>query len=350
MHIIYTGNTGSGKTYRCVSDILSKKIQEQYFIIHNIDGLKKDRFQNPDHVIDFNEHMQENGMHPDQFFTEDHLKKLAYMVKERTLQTDAKGRETYKRILLVVDEAYDYFSDYTKPKERFLSYHRHLGMRMQWMCIHINQIHFKYRYINNYEMRAKVTLPFCFLYQKYEKGIGCGFSITLKSKKVFQAYKSAELVEKKKPNPTWFILIGVILFFGYRYFYGGVLDDKLPEEKEIPAGAPRTPAQGQPIPMAVETPFTKSLRPLTVPIDRTWAFNGFIRTAKKTYHLIKNVNTGDQYQLTDIYPNLTPIQFSSNTLVCLDRTNKQLIRFVHLDPEQMMESGVVSNNQGRSSK
>ena len=51
MIIMYTGKPGGGKTYKAVDDILKLETQKKYVIIHNIDGLKKGKFKNPDEII-----------------------------------------------------------------------------------------------------------------------------------------------------------------------------------------------------------------------------------------------------------------------------------------------------------
>lgn len=201
--ILYTGKPGSGKSYRCVQELLSKEINEKYFIFHNIDGLVESRFQK---IERWDTYIKEKGISESVFFSKDYQVELS----ERVLEIEGRP------ICMVVDEAQEFFDRMEMGKKLYLSYHRHLGQEIRLLTHKDGNIHFDYRAVVELEYRAKFTtifkLPMIFIYQRLSSGEGLGYAVSRKKKDIFSCYKSFNAGGKiTKASPAMLILLLVMV-------------------------------------------------------------------------------------------------------------------------------------------
>lgn len=188
---LYSGLPRSGKSYRMVYDLVQMK--DKYYVVHNIDGLKKEVIG--DYGFDWVDYCDKMGMDIEQFFS-----------KEYQVQLSEAVREKYKRdMLVIVDEAHEWFDVHRKPLKMWLSYHGHLRQTV-WLVSHKDRnIPAVYRSFIQDEYRAKfskvIFLPYIFIYQKICAGEGIGFDFRIKKQDIFKLYKSQEGgYKREKPS------------------------------------------------------------------------------------------------------------------------------------------------------
>lgn len=228
MFIIYTGKPGSGKSYKAVSDIF-KKWNKEYFILHSIDGVKKEYFNEPGCLEDWQEkYINSEETSIQEFFTEAYQTELARNIKE----------ESGKRMMLIVDEAHRIFQDPNKDWLAWLSYHRHIGQTVVFITQNIMMIHHTYRKLMDYEMRAKISIGPLILYNKIENGESCGMTLNMKKKKIFKLYKSYEIEGKSYSNYIYAFIAVLVLVGGFYYFKNPIKSEaskkpRQPGRKEV---------------------------------------------------------------------------------------------------------------------
>ena len=190
MIVLFSGKPGTGKTYRCVRDLY--KIQDHFFIIHNIAGLKNELFEVPECIRTIESIVESLGVSSSAFFTVDCQTEITETIKKKY------GRN----VLMVIDEAQNILGRKDDLIKEWLSYHRHLGQEI-WLVAQRNlMIHTDYRALVEYELRAKndsiFSLPFIYMYEKLSEGERVGFSIIFRSKKIYNSYKSFNMTQGRK--------------------------------------------------------------------------------------------------------------------------------------------------------
>lgn len=205
---LYSGLPRSGKSYRMVYDLVQMK--DKYYVVHNIDGLKKDLLG--DFGFDWVDYCDKMQMDVEQFFSKEYQLQLSQAVKEK-----------YNRdMLVIVDEAHEWFDVHRKPLKMWLSYHGHLRQTI-WLVSHKDRnIPAVYRSYIQDEYRAKfskvIFLPYIFIYQKICAGEGIGFDFRVKKQEIFKLYKSQEGAYKREkpslalPMAIVGIIVGVYFF------------------------------------------------------------------------------------------------------------------------------------------
>lgn len=213
MFVFYTGKPGTGKSYKVVFDLF--RIQGQYYVIHNIDGLKHEAFKQPYLFKDWRTYISEEVAFSEfEIFTEQFQQKL----------TDEVWAKFQLPVLVVIDEAHRWFDKSKKDLKAWLSFHRHLGQDIWMVTQKQTMIHNDFRGLAELEKRAKNTfffnLPYLFVYQKRSGTDSCGYETARKKKKIFQAYKSFEISSSKSKKSSLFVpvLIGLVLV-GLVYFF-----------------------------------------------------------------------------------------------------------------------------------
>ncbi|MBN2515952.1 MAG: hypothetical protein JXC33_07965 [Deltaproteobacteria bacterium] len=209
---LYTGIPGSGKTYRVVYELLSKEIQDKYFIIHNIEGLKHDKFINKSHIKSFGQ----NGSlsySTDELFTYEVQKELSEQVKQKY----------NKSLLMVVDECDKLGFDMGSASiKEWLSMHRHIGQDIYLITQNRANIHRSLYNLVEVEILGKRGFIFNqFIYAWLANGEKFHTDRLPKKKEIFEAYKSFQLPEtaKKKSNLWRFMAVmGIAGFIGMGYF------------------------------------------------------------------------------------------------------------------------------------
>lgn len=209
MITLYTGLPRSGKSYKMVHDLHENK--DKYFVIHNIDGLKKGYLG--EYGFDFVEYCEKENIEIIEFFS-----------KEFQIKLDEAIHEKYKRdCLIIIDESQEWFDRNKKQLKMWLSYHGHLNQTV-WMVTHrASNLSSVYRSYVETEYRAKhgsmFNIPGIFVYNRISGGTPCGYAYVRKKQKIFDLYKSQNnKYVKRKPSyfiPVMFLLVvlGVVMFF-----------------------------------------------------------------------------------------------------------------------------------------
>lgn len=210
MITLYSGTLGSGKSYKMVAEL--SRLKDSYFVIHNIDNLKEGYLGK--FGLDWVKYCQDEEIEIDVFFSKDYQLKFSKTVFEK-----------YKRpILVIIDEAHEWFDRHVKAFKMWLSYSRHLDQDI-WLVAHNStNIPAVYRSFVGVEYRAKsgafVALPYYFFYNRIIGGQRGGYTFERKSQKIFDLYKSKEINNEKKTKvslmlPAMIVLamLGIVLFF-----------------------------------------------------------------------------------------------------------------------------------------
>lgn len=217
MIILYSGIIGSGKSYKMVSDLFEAR--HKYFVIHNIDGLQEGFLEAG---FDFVKRMEDEGIDAKVFFSKEYQEALCKSVEEK-----------YQRnVLVIIDEAGEWFGSQVKSQRLWLAYHRHLGQEI-WLVAHkATDLASIYRSFIEVEWRGKsgsmLYLPGRFFYQRISGGQRAGWKFEKINKEVFKVYKSSARQEIKAKKsflvPAAIIFIIVVLFAFIKlpgYLFGG---------------------------------------------------------------------------------------------------------------------------------
>lgn len=193
--VLYTGRPGAGKTYRVVYNLLNLE-PGKYFIFHNIDGLKQVLIEDGKYIQDWRE--------VDQFFTDAKQKQIC-----------AKVAEDYKRsVLVIVDEAQNWFGERSAGLKKWLSWHRHNGQDIWLIAQHNKMIHSDYYHLVEYECRAKRgTITKQMLYQYSVGGETWKTDRVKTSQAVFAAYRSFDGIEVQKKRSPMLLYAGAGIVF-----------------------------------------------------------------------------------------------------------------------------------------
>jgi len=206
---LFTGIPGCGKTYRAVYEL--QKESSKYYVFHNIDSLKMERFENGQFIKDFSKLDQDFIS----FFSVDNQSSLCAEIKEKY------GRQ----VLIIIDEAQSFLAKVNPVVMQWLSYHRHLGQDVWLITQNRYNIAREYNNLVEVEVQGKRGFVFnSFIYSWFASGERFKTDKLPKDKAVFDLYQSFNVEEqKKKKSGLWrfMIIMGVssvalgALFFFY---------------------------------------------------------------------------------------------------------------------------------------
>lgn len=279
MITLFTGLPGSGKSYKMVSELWKNK--NKYFIIHNIVGFQTEVLK--DYGFNWVEYCEKNQIEIETFFSKDYQIELA-----------AKIREKYKRnMLIIIDEAHEWFDRNVKALKMWLSYHRHINQQIYLVAHATKNIPQTYRTFVEVEYRAKsgafIFLPGYFFYNRIIGGQRAGFIFERKLKKIFALYKSHDLqvTDKEVSKKNYLIpaIVGlvIILFIAFLKAPQFIMGGDLPEQKELTSE----------IQMAKRPAAPAIQQKMEIPFDEKYAFVGQIAGRV----ILENRQTGVQNEL-----------------------------------------------------
>lgn len=218
MLFFITGVPGSGKSYYLVHYAYSNK-SKYTFIYHNVAGFKL-----------FN-----NFNFKDFFAFCEELYKI-YLENESDLQKDdillsAVKKHQYYKSLIIIDECHNYFSNYKKSLNWFLSYHRHLHIDLILSTQNLQLVNYRYRNFSEYFIRSVSSslrfLTHKFQYKKFSdatfRSDTCydTFSLPMRQE-IFSLYQSGDKIKGQKIFYKYylyfFLALGLVflLFFVFR--------------------------------------------------------------------------------------------------------------------------------------
>lgn len=205
---LFTGLPGAGKTYRAVYEL--QKVHNEYYVLHNIDGLREDKFDEGKYISRFPENEKEFR----DFFSLENQKRLHEESK------DKYGRP----LLIIIDECQIYLGKVNEGIKAWLSYHRHLGQDVWLITQDKYNIAREYNNLVEIEVQGKRGYVFkSFIYSYFSKGERVKTDKLPKDINVFNLYRSMTMDEVKKPKSKLmlFALIcgGLALGFGIFYIF-----------------------------------------------------------------------------------------------------------------------------------
>jgi hypothetical protein len=215
---IITGTPGAGKSFWAVYALLRKGMLEKYYVWHNLEGLKQE-LMGP-HIKRWTDYVEEGG--EQEFFSVENQKELVEQVKKGT-QTD--DRPEGKPILMIVDEAQNYFDTVNGEVKKWLTWHRHIGMDVWLLTQDRNNIARQYRNLAEVEVTGnKNHVIDTFIYSHKVGKTQFRIEKLKKDAAIFRMYKSFEHTgaEKKGSHLMHYmvasVLIGVALMvYGLAY-------------------------------------------------------------------------------------------------------------------------------------
>jgi len=305
MIMLYSGKPGSGKSYRCVSDLLEKGLSEKYYIFHNIDGLKSQKFECPDHVKDWSKYCSDEKINFRDFFTKEY---------QEALSTEIESKY-HKRLMIVIDEAQDFLDKSDDKIKKWLTYHRHLGQEIKLITHGDRSLHMDYRVLIEFELRAKhgkfINVPMFFVYRKIVAGEGIGASFTFKRKEIFGSYKSF-MVGDGKIKMSYAVPVFIVGLFiaGWwlfsspeRIMADGKEEGYVTDSKKVYGNVVEEKEYFQP--MANSMVKDKPVHELNVcrmdsvqRLKRDYVYRGHFNNEI----IIEEVKTGQQFYLSDVAP------------------------------------------------
>lgn len=210
MITLFSGIPGSGKSYKMVAEL--SRCKDKYFVCHNIDGLKEGYLGA--YGINFLDYCKEQNMEVVDFLSKDYQIEYAKAIHEK-----------YSRpVLVIVDEAHEWFSSHSKSLKMWLSYHRHIDEDI-WLVAHRStNLPAVYRSFIEVEYRAKhgsiLGIPGFFVYNRILGGQRAGFKYERKKQAIFDLYQSIQVDNtKKRKTPMMIpILILVVLICLVAFF------------------------------------------------------------------------------------------------------------------------------------
>jgi hypothetical protein len=210
MITLFSGLLGSGKSYKMVAEL--SRCKEQYFVVHNIDKLQEGYLG--EFGVNWIDYCKELNLDVSEFFSKEYQSEYSKAIFEK-----------YNRpILVIVDEAHEWFDRHVKTFKMWLSYSRHLDQTV-WLVAHSSKnIPAIYRSFIEVEYRAKsgsfLILPQFFFYNRVFQGERAGYTFERKKKEIFALYKSKEINTDKKAKTSYLLPVmgvlavsGVVLFF-----------------------------------------------------------------------------------------------------------------------------------------
>lgn len=211
MITLFSGLLGSGKSYKMVAEL--SRCKDRYFVIHNIEKLKEG------YLGDF-------GFNWIEYCTAENIEVTNFFSKEYQTELSQAVFEKYKRpVLVIIDEAHEWFDKQKKTLKMWLSYSRHLDQDI-WLVAHRSlNIPSVYRTFIEVEYRAKsgsfIFMPWHFFYNRILGGVRSGFVFEKKDQKIFDLYKSKDIHSETKKDGKSFILPAIIAFsiLGIIFFF-----------------------------------------------------------------------------------------------------------------------------------
>jgi hypothetical protein len=336
MIICIHGGIGGGKTYRVVNDL--EKYSNDHLILHNIEGLKPEKFQHPERFINIDSKYFSSGILPKDFFTKDFQEELTSQVRQK-----------YNlKILLVIDEAHEYFYEQNKQYLIYLAYHRHFGQTIILITQNTGNIHHSYRKLFSHEYRSKLDLKLFFVYSRLDKGETTGFNLVPKKQKVFEKYTSFQIEGRKYRNLLLitfpFILIGGWYLFTRNPFGEGSLFNGSPSQSIIPpASSPGTsPGNFSPSP-ALSSP---------APHESFWYYAGCVLFGSQWFNDLKKSRFlifSENFPMADFRQYFEDAQYIKHTdNVFVFRDKKLVIHTIFRRPEKDDQSGPSPGSPGRA--
>ncbi len=211
MITLFSGLPGSGKSYKMVAEAIKNK--DEYYIIHNIVGFKTEVLG--EYGFNWAEYIEKHNLTIEVFFSKEYQIELASQIREK-----------HKRsMLIIIDEAHEWFGHYCNALKMWLSYHRHLDQQIYIVAHASRNIPQMYRSFIECEYRAKsssiIFLPMFFFYNRVVAGQRVGYVLERKKKEIFDLYKSQDVNDKNiKQNKSLMVpillvlsLVGVYGFF-----------------------------------------------------------------------------------------------------------------------------------------
>lgn len=210
MITLFSGIPGSGKSYKMVAEL--SRCKDKYFVCHNIDGLQEGYLGI--YGINFLDYCVEQKMQVEEFLSKDYQIEYAKAVHEK-----------YDRpILVIVDEAHEWFSTHSRALKMWLSYHRHIDEDI-WLVAHRStNLPSIYRSFIEVEYRAKsgsiLGVPGFFVYNRILGGQRAGYKYERKKQAIFDLYTSIQVDNEKKRKTPMMIpaMIVVVLFLLIGFF------------------------------------------------------------------------------------------------------------------------------------
>lgn len=203
---MFSGLPGAGKTYRAVYEL--RGVCDKYYVLHNIDGLKEEKFDQGRYISRFPTGEKEFR----DFFSLDNQKKL-----------HEESKEKYGRpLLVIIDECQVYLGKVNDGVKAWLSYHRHLGQDVWLITQDKFNIAREYNNLVEIEIQGKRGYVFSsFIYSYFSKGERVKTDKLPKDLEVFNLYTSMTMNEVKKPKSklVLFALIFGGLALGMGIFY-----------------------------------------------------------------------------------------------------------------------------------
>lgn len=208
MITLFSGIPRSGKSYLMTAE--AWKGRDKYFIIHNIIGFKTELLKG--FGFDWVDYITKNNIEADVFFSKDFQIELAQKIKEK-----------YNRpMLVIIDEAHEWFDTHKKAIKMWLSYHGHLDQEIYLVAHASTNIPKVYRSFVACEYRAKSSsflfIPGYFFYNRLLGGVRSGYRLERKNQKIFDLYQSSDIKEKKRKKSWYipfliFVIVGCFAFF-----------------------------------------------------------------------------------------------------------------------------------------
>ncbi len=205
---LFTGIPGSGKTYRCVYELLKPEIKDKYFIIHNIPKLNELYFDGGEYIRSYADDKNELSYNPPALFFLENQKELTQRVQD----------QYHRPLLIVIDECQTWLDKYDERIKAWLSYHRHLGQDIWLVSQSRWNIHKDYKNLIELEIMGKRGFVFrSFLYSWFANGEHFKTDRLPKKKEIFKLYESFTIQSndgKKSKLFYWmagFILAAVII-------------------------------------------------------------------------------------------------------------------------------------------
>jgi len=353
MFLIFSGKPGGGKTYRAVNEILKPENQDKFVILHNIDGLKPEKFNCPDLVIDWRVKYIDSGLvsSVEEFFSEDFQTELSkhFMEKHK------------KPMLIVIDECHRWMQNKNDIMLAWLSFHRHLGQYVVGITQRETMIHHTYRALHQYELRAKLDLFFCFAYAKIENGESCGYSFIRKKKAVFDAYVSYVVESKSYSNKLFFAVVPFVVLGMWFFFQNPFEKDtetgasspgasspgaSSPGASSPGASSPGASSPGASSAVALTSPDTisrQSVTPKESPGERNdsffnindnYVFSGMVSFwSGKVLNLARSKiyltdKSGECFEYRDIFPRYKFLYMTSGGIAFMDSVKKTPVLFL----------------------
>ena len=317
---IYSGLPGSGKSYKAVYDIINT-YQFTHFIVHNLDDFKPSVLKFPGHCIDWKRKFVDSGqVKIGDFFKYDFQKKLCSSIKRRF----------NKPILFIIEEASDYFLFQNNSYLDWLKMHRHLGQDVLFITQDSKNIHYTYRRITSYEVRAKADIKIAFLYSKLIADQQVALIYALKRKKYFKAYKSYDIEGVKRRSYGIYILVGLVIlaFYTMRTLPGKSLRKAGHDKNLAHASVKNSSSVNQDLP-----PVFSSARPDPVAARYSYSgcalvYNGGLLNGQKSRFYVYDSVLNREFDYKEIYPEYSIRNKTENTLILTDpKTRKDIVLF-----------------------